>query len=418
MTDLSSKVVTIIDNGLFCGFALRIAPAFAKCYYWTPWANSFPKSNQLLPGSGFQEMERTRAVWDAIEKSDLIVFLDLYHGDMQEACVRMGKSVWGARKGEFLELNRMGAKRLMEKYGVRPSPAVMRQGLVALREFLKEHENVFVKVSGVRGDFETFKSESYELSEPKLDELEHKLGAKKLIEEFIIEPAIEPAVEWGVDAFCIDGQYPARTFAGLEIKDLGFLGRVMEWNEIPEYLRADHDKLSSWFKAKQYRGFLSNEFRILDDRTTYQIDWCCRLPSPPNEIQQMMFDDWPETIFNGANGQMTDQKAVHQFGVCSMIHSAWADKNWQAIHFPEKIRPFVKLRNHCRIQDQDYAVPCETGLAEIGAVIGVGDTLENAIEHLKENAKQVSGYFVEIKLDSIDTALEEREKAAKLGIQI
>src|SRR5436853_2302851 len=221
-------VACVIDNGLFSDFALRIAPGFKHCYYWTPWANSFPKSNQLLPGDGFEEMQRVRAVWDAIEKSDLIIFPDVYYGDMQEACVRAGKSVWGARKGEFLELNRMGAKALMAKYGVNPSPGTPVRGLEALREYLTEHDDVWVKISTVRGDFETFKSETYELSEPKLDELEHKLGAKKLIAEFVIEPNIDPAVEWGIDAFTIDGQYPDKTFSGCEIKDVGFLGRVMD----------------------------------------------------------------------------------------------------------------------------------------------------------------------------------------------
>lgn len=415
---MKDVVACCVDNGLFTDFALTIAPAFKKLYYWTPWANSFPKSNQLLPGDGFDEMERVRSLFDAIEKSDLIIFPDVYYGDLQEHLVRQGKLVWGSRKGEFLELNRMGAKTLMRKYGVQPSDGIEVHGLDDLRRYLMEHDDVWVKISTVRGDFETFKSETYELSEPKLDELEHRLGAKKLIAQFVIEPNIEPAVEWGIDAFTIDGQWPKRTFSGLEIKDLGFLGRVMEWDEIPEYLRAPNEKLSPYFKDKEYRGFFSTELRILDDKTTYLIDPCCRLPSPPNEIQQMVFDNWPEILLRGAQGQMVDPNPVHKYGVCAMIHSSWSDKNWQSVKFPEEIRPFVKLRNHCKIEGVDYVVPQEVGLPEIGAVIGLGETLDDAIEHLKENAAQIKGYFLEIKLDSIETALEEKYKAEKLGIEI
>lgn len=416
--ETGETVACFVDNGLFTDFALRLAPSFKHFYYWSPWANSFPKSNALLPGDGFDEMERVRGLFDAIEKSDLIIFPDVYYGDLQEHLVRQGKLVWGSRKGEFLELNRMGAKALLKKYGVNPSEAEAVHGMADLREYLKAHENVWVKVSTVRGDMETFKSDTYELSEPKLDELEHKLGAKKLIAEFVIEPDINPAVEWGIDAFTIDGQWPVRTFSGLEIKDLGFVGRVMEWQEIPQYLRDPNEKLSPYFKDKQYRGFFSTELRILDDRTTYLIDPCCRLPSPPNEIQQMIFDNWPEIILRGAQGEMADPNPTAKYGVCAMIHSSWADKAWQAVYFPEDIRPFVKLRNHCRIEGVDYCVPGEVGLPEIGAVIGLGETLDEAIEQLEENAEQITGYYVEIKLDSIEAALKERDKAEKLGIEI
>lgn len=418
MSKLDSKIVTVVDNGLFTDYALTLGPAFKKVFYWTPWQSSFPKSNSLLPGDGFDEIERVKNVWDAIEKSDLIIFPDVYFGDWQEQCVRMGKAVWGSRKGESLELDRMGAKRLMVKHGIVPSPADEVVGLEALREYLKEHENVYVKISANRGDFETFKSETYELSEPKLDELEHKLGAKKLIAKFVIEPEITDAVEWGIDTYTVDGQWPARTFAGLEIKDLGFLGRVMEWKEIPQYLRDGNEKLSPWLGKKEYRGWISNEKRIKADRTVYEIDWCCRLPSPPNEIQQMVFSNWPQIIWAGANGKMVNPMTVYQYGCCAMIHSGWADKGWQSVKFPEEIRPFVKLRNHCKIEGTDYVVPQEVGLPEIGAVIGLGQTLEESIEHLKENAAQIQGYFLEIKLDSVETALEERDKAEELGIKI
>lgn len=418
MTDPSQVIATVVDNGLFCDFALNLAPHFKKLFYWTPWESSFPKSNSLLPGDGFDQMERVRDKWTAIRQSQLVIYFDVYYGAEQELVESLGKFVWGSRRGESLELDRMSAKQILREHGVQPSEATGIEGLENLRVYLQEHDEVWVKVSTVRGDFETFKSRNYQLSEPKLDELEHKLGAKKLIARFVVEPDISPAVEWGIDAFTIDGQWPRRTFSGVEVKDLGFIGKVMEWEAIPAYLRQPNEALSEWFKAKRYRGFFSTELRITEDRQTYLIDPCCRLPSPPNEIQQMMFDNWPEIILAGAQGEMIEPNAVHQYGVCAMIHSSWADKNWQAVKFPEAVRPWVKLRNHCQIDGTDYVVPQEVGLPEIGAVVGVGDTLDEAIEHLETNAPQVEGYYVEIKLDAIQTAMEERQKAASVGIKI
>ena len=331
-----------------------------------------------------------------------------------------GRASWCGVPGKAstLSLNRMGSKKVCEDYGVQVSQADTVTGIAALREYLKEHEDVWVKVSSTRGDFETFQSENYDLSMPKLDELEYKLGAKKFILEFILEPGITPAVEWGIDAFTIDGQWPDSTYSGIEIKDLGFVGRVMDWKEIPQYLRQPNEALSPWFKDRQYRGFFSTELRITKNRETYLIDPCARLPSPPNEIMQMVYSNWAETILAGAQGRMLTPKMAYKYGVCAMIHSGWADKNWQSIQFPEDIREFVKLRNHCRIDGVDYCVPCEVGLPEVGAVVGLGATMEEAIEHVKENAEQVKGYFLEIKLDAIDTAMEEVEKMVELGVEI
>ena len=418
ITDTKQITATYIDNGLFTDFALTLAPAFKKLYYWTPWASSFPRSNQLLPGDGFEEMQRVRWAHDAIEKSDLVIFPDVYYGDWQESLVRQGKLVWGARKGEYIELNRMGSKKVCEDYGVQVSQADTVTGIEALREYLKEHEDVWVKVSSTRGDFETFQSENYDLSMPKLDELEYKLGAKKFILEFILEPNIAPANEWGIDAFCIDGQWPVRTFSGWETKDLFFVGRVMEWKEIPAYLRQPNEALSPWFKDRQYRGFFSTELRILKSRETFLIDPCARLPSPPNEIQQMVFSNWADIILAGAQGKMIEPKTAWKYGVCAMIHSSWADKNWQSIQFPEDIREFVKLRNHTKIDGVDYCVPCEVGLPEVGAVIGLGQTLEEACDHLKENVKGVKGYFLDIKVDMLDSSIEEARKGEELGLEL
>ena len=37
---------------------------------------------------------------------------------------------------------------------------------------------------------------------------------------------------------------------------------------------------------------------------------------------------------------------------------------------------------------------------------------------LRDNAEKVEGHYLEIKLDSIETALEERDKAEAIGIHI
>lgn len=414
--NLEEKTACIIDNGLFVDFAVRLTREFGRVLYWSPWVSAFPRSNNLLIGEGLG-LRRIRYPWDHLDKVDLWIFPDVYFSDMQNELVRQGRRVWGARNGDRLELHRAWAKERFKEWGLPVNGFAHLTGMDELREYLRSHENVWVKVSLVRGDMETWKSETYALSEPKLDELEHRLGAKAKIAEFIVEDSIDDAAEVGYDGFTVDGKFASTSFFGFEIKDLGFIGKVEEYTNLPEPIRFVNERLSSWLGEMNYRGFLSTELRVTPDGKPYLIDPCARAGSPPSEIYQEIYDNWGEIIWHGAEGQIVEPNPVAKFGVEAMIHSTWADKNWQAISFPDEIRQFVKLRNVTRIDGTYYVVPTECGLPEIGAVIGLGATLQEAIDHLNVNAAQVKGYFLDIKLDSIPKAIHEIEKAEqKFGI--
>jgi len=421
MTDLSTKVVTVIDCGIFPDVALTIAPAFKQCFYFSPWQSAFPSSSKILPGDGFDEMERVKWKWKAVAKSDLIIFPDVYFGDEQEFLAKMGIPIWGARRGEMLELNRAGAKELMKEVGLPVGRYEVIHGVRKLRDYLKSNENVWVKLSCNRGDAETFHSPRYDLIKPRIDDIEHRLGAKATIIEFVVEDSIdgEQTVEFGYDGFVINGQWPVRSFFGVERKDEGFKGRVIEYADFPPVLKKPNELLTPYFKEHNYRGFYSSELRVTDQETAFLIDPCCRAASPPHEIYMEIFDNWPEIMWQGAHGELAEPHTVKKYGVCAMIHSTWATKNWLPIRYPDSVRPYVKLRYHCRIDGVDYFVPQpDSDLPEIGAVIGLGDTMEEAEDHLRENAAQIQAYDIDIKLGCLEDADEDIEKAKQYGIEV
>ena len=417
---LTDKKVLWVDCGLFCDFAAHVAPQFGESYYFTPWVSGFPKSTNVLPGEGLDGLTRVKFPWDLVDQVDLFIFPDVYFADWQAHLAKLGKRVWGARHGDGLELYRWETKQLLMELGLPVAPTVRLVGVQALRDYLKEHEGVWVKVSTMRGDFETFKSESYELAEPQLDDLEHKLGARKLIEEFIVENEIRsedgPTVEIGYDGWCIDGQFPATASYGIEVKDMGYIGAVAKYRDFPAQLIEVNDALIPFFKKHTYRGFFSSELRITPDGLPYLIDPCARCGSPPSEVYQCLFENWAEIFWGGAGGTIVEPEPLAKFAVEAMIHSAWADQQFQAVHFPEAVREWVKLRNHCRIEGTDYVVPTATGLPEIGAVVGVGDTLSEAIAHCAKNASLIKGYTLECKMDSIGQALDQIRDAHEIGI--
>lgn len=415
--DLSSKVALVVDNGLFVSFAQRLSREFGRVLYWTPWWSAFPKSNDRLIGTGLDGVERVNELFEVVDRADIVIFPDVYMGDLQIWLEEKGKRVWGGRHGEELELDRWGLKRFLAKVGLPVPPAKRIIGTAGLRSYLKEHEDVWVKVSLVRGDFETRQSTSYRLIEPWLDHLEHKLGAKKFVEEFIVEDTIEPAVELGYDGYTVDGNWPETAIYGYEVKDTGYIGCVRPYDQLPEVVRDVNAKLSPALARYHYRGNFSTEIRYTPKKQPFLIDPCCRLGSPPSEVYQELFANWGEIMWAGAVGEMVQPKPVAKYGVEALIHSSWADKEWAPVYIEEEGRQWVKLRNHCRIADKDYVVPQSVGLPEIGAVVGIGDTLTEAVKACAEHATQLEGFDIDIKLNAIDEALIEIEKAAELGIE-
>lgn len=417
MIDLSKKHVRIIDNGLFVSFARKIAPAFGKVSYYAPWQSYCAKSEQLAIGDGFDEIERIKFPLKDADSVDLWVFLDIYHHDLQLFLEDRGARVFGARNGEEMELYRWEFKQFLKKIGLPVQPCEHFSGYDALVTYLRSNKNKYIKTSFVRGDFETFRHHSFELSEPRLTDLAHHLGPLKNNYEFIVEDEIKDAVEVGYDGFTIDGMFPTHGMCAYEVKDVGMIGTTKLYKDLPIPVKTVNEKLSPSLKAYNYRGFLSTEIRWNKERKPYLIDPCCRLGSPSNELLQELFSDWPQVLWEGSVGKLFSPKPIKAFGVLAVIHSEWATDNWQSLYYPKEIDQFVKLRFHCKVDGTNYTVPQPVGLPFPGCVLGVGNTLLEAVKHCKENAAQVKGYGVDITLESIDNALSVIKHGESLGIK-
>ena len=416
--NLKDKTVLFYDNGLFLGIAQRISQDFKRVLYYSPWKSAFPKSKLTMVGHGIDGIERINEFWDYVDEADLIVFPDVYDGDIQLQLRRMGKRVFGGGKGEEMELFRYEMNEHMKELNLPVAKIEKVIGLKKLRESLKKKENQYVKISIFRGNFETFHHINYKLSEPILDELEHKLGAEKEIMEFIVEESIdgEDIVETGFDGFTIDGQFPKKALFGYEIKDLGYIIQTKDYDKISPLITGFNDAVSETFRKYQYRGFFSTEIRVGKDKLPYQIDMCSRSGSPPNEIYQEIISNISEILWYGSEGVLIEPEYEAKYGIEVMIHSDWADENWQAVYFPEEIKRWVKWRNLTKINGTYYIVPMDNGLPEIGAVIAIGNSVEDCIKKVKGYAEQIEGYRLDIKIGSIDAMTDVIEKGKKIGI--
>lgn len=416
MKPLSEITVLCIDNGLFISMAERMARDVKRVLYHVPQDDEFPKMNDAYIGHGM-DVELVDSVFgEHFDDVDLFCFFDLGFGALQEHLVSLGKKVWGGRMGEELETCREDCKELLKEIGLPVGKFKVVKGMEALREYLWNHEDVYVKISRWRGSFESFHAKDYKSVEPLLDQVEREFGGLKELISFIIEDALPDKVELGTDAYTVDGQYPSSLMSGIEIKDRAYVGVFKPYAEFPAPLRLVNDKLAPTLKEYGYRGFISFESRIGKDGKPYMIDACCRMPSPPGELYQELYSNISEIIWHGAHGEMVDPEPLARFGAEVIILSSWADKNWQPIDFPDKVARNVKLRECCRVDGQWYSIPQDIGLTSVGAVIGWGDTMEAAIKMVKRVAEQVTGYQIEIPVSAFDDAKDEIDAAEKMGV--
>lgn len=414
--DYKSKTVCVVDNGLFVEFAVMLASDFGKVLYYSPWESAFPKSNAVLIGEGIPGVTRIDSFWPMLDDIDLFVFPDVSFGPLQVHLAELGKRVWGGRMGEELEFWRDDSKKHLKSLGIDIGPYKVIKGLDKLREFLRENDNQYVKINRTRGDMETFRSKNYKLIEPRLDELEHTLGAKKKIMEFVVEAEIPDAVEVGYDGYCIDGKFPEKATYGIEVKDKGFIMKTTSYASLPEQVRSVNEKLSSTLKDYEYRGFLSTEIRVTDGgKKAYVIDPCARMGSPPGELFQLMITNWPDILWEGSHGTIVEPKFAAKWGAELLLISEWADKNWQAVEFPKSLREHVKLRNLTIIDGKHYVTPGAVGHSEIGAVVALGDTMQEAIDECRRIAEKVEGHYLEAIPACLDEAQEAFEKLDELS---
>jgi hypothetical protein len=301
----SQESVLIFDFGLFVSLATRLARDFGKVGYFCPYESSFQDGREYVVGMGIEGVTREHHWDDVVGDYSMLCFPDVLCGDMQEYYRRQGFRVWGAGYGGELELLRWKTKQRLQQIGLPVNPCVKIVGTEALREYLKEHEDQFVKVSTFRGLGETWEAKNYTLACGYIDEFENKYGALKLITEFIVEAAIPDCEEVGYDGFCIDGRFPKMAVWGVEKKDEAYFGKVVPWDNLPDGVIQVNEAMAPILQAFKYRQFFSTEIREKNG-DPFLIDVTARLASPAGEVYCELFENLGEIIWEGAGGVLVE----------------------------------------------------------------------------------------------------------------
>ena len=414
MEDLKNEAVLVIDNGSHVAFAHRLSREIGTVYYHNPSSKSaYPAEHDAAVGEGIEGLTVVYDMWDIIPQVGRIFFFDLYNDDLQEYLVSIGKHVWGARGWEEIETKRVETKKLMRRMGLPVNKYELITGLDKLREYLKENDNVFVKIDYYRGDGETMHCENYQAIENKLNQLQVFWGAMANQKKFCVEKPIDAVCESGLDLYCIDGEYPEIIPFGYEIKDCGFAATVKPYKDISPLLTELTDKFKDTLRELNYRSDFSTEHRITKKKVSYCIDIVAgRKPSPPSELLQELITNWGQIMWHGSAGVMVQPIYAAKFGVEIIIHCPDAAKHWVTVQVPEEIRNWVKLKNVCYFDNAYQYIPQDFEMEEIGAVVAIGASIEECVEKLKEYCSMIIGHGLEM---NVAPVMEKLQKAISDG---
>lgn len=418
MNELSDKTVMVIGAGLFLPVALRLSRDFGRVIWYSEYKSSFPNPDEKDIGAGYEEIERAEHLFDHVDETDLFFFVDVGLGDLQEHLVSLGKRVWGSRKADELELYRPEFKETMERLGMPVGEYEVVEGIDELRDALEVHQDWFVKTSTVRGLTETFRSMKPELIDPKLTELETHLMGRKKDMTFIIEKPIDADAEVGYDGPVIDGRFPNTAQWGYEIKGKSYLAKFDKYLYLPKPVRFINEKLSPELEQYGYRGMFSTEIRV-SKNVPYLIDPTCRCATPAGELQLEMFKNYSEVCYYGAEGEVVDPIPTARYGAQLMLQSEFFQKNRLNIEIPEKDRQWVKLYNSCFQDGIDTCIPLENHQQEIGSVLGLGVTPEQAVKDCMKHCEWATKHTLIDGVNewALDDAIEAAKKGEKIGMK-
>lgn len=415
-TELKTKKVCVVDHGLFLPLALKLSEAFGTVWYVTPWEKSMPLLQDSVIGDGFENLYRISDPWEVFDESDLYIFPDIQHSWLQGHLKAFGKPVWGSMWGDDLETHRVQFLDTVDMAGLPVPKWTVAKGLDELRAVLRENENKWIKLSKYRGTMETWHHATYKTSEPMLDQLAVKLGPLKNLLTFVIVDDIKTDIEVGYDGFSIDGKFPSLAVQGYEAKDEALLASVQEYKDLPEQVRRVNEAFAPTLAAFGYRNFWSTEIRVKDGEP-YFIDPTCRMPSPSGEAQIELYSNLGEIIWAGAHGELVDPVPAAKFACEVMIEHKDDAEHWRTIEVPDEYRQWVKVYFACE-HDGAWHIPPTTSLGNtIGAIVGIGDTMEDAIAHAHETGEALKDQPIMAHWHAVPELLMKIEAAEKQGME-
>lgn len=411
---VSEATVCVVDYGTFICLAEKLSETFKKVYYYTPTSQEYYSIADLVKADGLENVERVHDIFEPhfMEEIDLFVFPDIGYGGLQKYLRSIGKAVWGSLGADKIEILRTHFLDILKKLDLPVIHTETIKGLEELRDHLYDKKNKWIKVNKYRGNMETWHHIDIEHSAQELDRLAVEFGGLQNTVTFVVQDYIETDVEIGYDGWCVDGEFPEQSFQGYEKKNELYLGSLLSKNELPDAVQKINKALSPLLKKYGYRNFFATEIRIKDD-IPYFIDPTMRMPGQTGEQMLETCSNLADVIWQGAHGILIKPEFKYKFAAEATMHYT-AGGDWKILSIPENVRQWVKLGHYCKLDDY-YHFPPKTN-DEVGVILGVGNTIKEAVVSLLGNIDALEDEPIKCRVEGFMDLLNCIRDAKDYGI--
>jgi hypothetical protein len=415
MKELSDCTVLVSGHGLEISIAKCFAKKSKRVLYFSPYEEGFSTIRKGIIGDGFENIERCKDIWLAKREVDLWVFPDLHHAGEQLELESQGYSVWGSRQADSIELNRQKFLRLLKETGLDVPEYTVITGLTALRDFLKDKEDLYIKISEWRGDVETTHWRNWGLDQGTLDWWAIKFGPDvKEYVPFIVFKPIDTDLEIGGDTYCVDGQFPKTMLHGIEWKDKSYFASVTPTAEMPEQIQAVMAAFGPIVAPYRYRNQMSMEVRVKDDQF-YYIDPTHRLGLPSTSSQLALWTNFPEIVYHGAHGDLIEPEYDDLFSMECVLTLKGEKKCWGVTELPKELEEHVDFGGCCYVDGRYNFPPDDSHGEEVGWLRATGKTPRATLDRMKELVKSLPE-GLNANVESLADILKEIESEEEQGI--
>ena len=314
----------------------------------------------------------------------------------------------------ILEQDRVFFMDKLAELGLDVPPYEKVTGLTNLALFLKDKEDIWIKVSKWRGSWETFHWRSWDADSHHIDLWAVRFGGIKDFIPFICFPKIETDLEIGADTYCIDGQWPAQMLHGIERKDAAYFSAVTNRDEMPEQLLPVMNAFSPFLKEVGYRSQWSMEVRVTD-KENFFIDATTRggLPSTASFLSAKNISD---VIYHGARGEFVEIDYGFKFSAECMVKLSGQDGAWETAVLDPEVREALLLQNYCEANGQPWFPPDEnSAVSEVGWLFATGATPKEVLERMNELADDLPD-GADADVEALADVIREIESEHEQGI--
>lgn len=414
------KTALVYDHaGLYVTVARALAKGFQRVLYFSEWRDAFSTSRGRLIGAGFEDIERVRDFFRALDDADIVVFPDMGRYDLQTYLRGQGVPVWGMGEAEVLEDDKLFFHHWLIANNLPTSEMWAIEGVEALQEYCIHNDDKFIKCND-RGDFETYRHRTWPLTEPWYQDMLTRVGPYQDEMQMIAQEPVE-GVEVGYDGFMIDGDFCATAQLGIECKGAGYIASMTPYYALPHPVRVACEAVGEWTQTERMtaRGAFTNEVRLADSDLGFFIDPTMRFGIPPSACQSANWTNLAEIVWNGAQGYVEDVKHRHRYLAEVILQSGWTRKHFMAVSWPKEYDGLVSLLRWHQHEGTNFVVPDghDGGTMAVGSAVGLGKTLREATTMALEVAESIQAFELDYDSAVFEKLDKEVERYHALGFE-